>query len=280
MLEEQVGRLPRPDGEVLLNLCPLLSTEGWIGQHDVVTVLLLDVRQVLGQGVRVDDVWGVDAMQDHVHDPDDIGQTLLLLAVEGPLLKGLGLRDGEPLLLLEELEGLAQEPCRPHRWIVDALADLGLDHLDDGPDEGPGGVVLAAVAPGIAHVLDLGFIQVGEFVLLVLGLEPEFVHQVDDLPEVVATLDAVLDLPKDFPDFVFDGVRPAGLLLEAVQVGEQLLVHEVPEVIPRQGLVVVQIPVPALRRSPGPPPVGLVQDEVEGLAIKGRLRGLVFLQGV
>jgi len=121
---------------------------------------------------------------------------------------------------------------------------------------------------------------VGEFVLLVLGLEPEFVHQVDDLPEVVATLDAVLDLPKDFPDFVFDGVRPAGLLLEAVQVGEQLLVHEVPEVIPRQGLVVVQIPVPALRRSPGPPPVGLVQDEVEGLAIKGRLRGLVFLQGV
>jgi len=37
----------------------------------------------------MDDVGASDAMQDHVHDCDDVGQRLLLLAVEGVLLQGL-----------------------------------------------------------------------------------------------------------------------------------------------------------------------------------------------
>ena len=45
---------------------------------------------------------------------------------------------------------------------------------------------------------------------------------VDDLAQVVAAGDLVLDLAEDFADFVFDGVRAGGLLLEAVQVREEL----------------------------------------------------------
>jgi DNA invertase Pin-like site-specific DNA recombinase len=41
--------------------------------------------------------------------------------------------------------------------------------------------VLAAVAPGIAHIPDLGFIQVREFVLLGLRAEPQFIDVIDDL---------------------------------------------------------------------------------------------------
>jgi uncharacterized protein with PhoU and TrkA domain len=59
-----------------------------------------------------------------------------------------------------------------------------------------------------------------------LGAETQFVDVVDDLPQVVAALDAVFDLAEDLADLVFDGVRPGGLLLEAVQVREQFLIDE------------------------------------------------------
>jgi uncharacterized protein with PhoU and TrkA domain len=63
---------------------------------------------------------------------------------------------------------------------------------------------------------------VGELVLLGLGAEAELVDVVDDLAQVVAALDAVFDLAEDLADLVFDGVRPGGAWLEAVQVGEEL----------------------------------------------------------
>jgi hypothetical protein len=37
-----------------------------------------------------------------------------------------------------------------------------------------------------------------------------------NLAQVVAALDSVFDLAEDFADLVFDGSRPAGLLLETV----------------------------------------------------------------
>ena len=39
----------------------------------------------------------------------------------------------------------------------------------DGANERAGSVILAAVASGIAHVLDLGFVEVREFVLIPIG---------------------------------------------------------------------------------------------------------------
>src|SRR5437773_3774993 len=91
---------------------------------------------------------------------------------------------------------------------------------------GARGVILAAVAPGVAHVLDLGFVEVREFVLLGLGAEAKFVNVINDLSQVVAALDFVLNLAEDLANLVFNGVRPGSALLEAVQVGEELAVDE------------------------------------------------------
>ena len=130
---------------------------------------------------------------------------------------------------------------------------LGLHDLDHGADERARRVILAAVAPGVAHVLDLGFVEVRELVLLGLRAEAQFVDVVDDLAQVVAALNLVLDLAEDFADLVFDGVRAGGLLLEAVQVGEELAVDEVAEVVAGQGLVVVDLAVLVLWARPSSP---------------------------
>jgi hypothetical protein len=57
----------------LLHFLALFATERWIGEYNVVAVLLLNVGEVLGEGVRVDNVRCFDAVEDHVHDGDDVG---------------------------------------------------------------------------------------------------------------------------------------------------------------------------------------------------------------
>ena len=55
-----------------------------------------------------------------------------------------------------------------------------------------------------------------------LGAEAQFVDVVDDLPQVVAALDAVFDLAEDFANLVFDGVRPGGFVVfEGVEVFQE-----------------------------------------------------------
>ena len=70
------------------------------------------------------------------------------------------------------------------------LAELGPDGFDDGADERARGVVFAAVAARVAHVLDFRFVQVGQLVLLLLRTEAELVDVVDDLAQVGAGLHA------------------------------------------------------------------------------------------
>jgi len=143
------------------------------------------------------------------------------------------------------------EPRRAERAVVDAFAEFRLDDLHNGADERADGVILAAVAPGIAHVLDLGFVEVGQLVFLGLRPEAEFVDVVDDLAEVVAALDFVLNLaPKIWPILYSMVVRPGGALGEAVEVGKELLVDEIAEVIAGLGDVVVELAVLALGRGP------------------------------
>ena len=232
VLEEEEGGLAGADGEVLLHFLAFLAAERGIGQHHVEAVFFLDVGEVFGERVGVDDVGRFDAVQDHVHDRDDVGERLLLLAVEGALLQrfqvgrlaGLG---------AQVVVGLAQKAGRAAGAVVDALADPRGQHLDHGADERARRVVLAAVAPGVAHVLDLGFVQVRQLVLLGLRAEAQFVDVVDDLAQVVAAVNLVLDLAEDLADLVLDGVRPAGLLLEPMQIRKQLLIDEVAQVVAR-----------------------------------------------
>ena len=111
--------------------------------------------------------------------------------------------------------------------------------------------------------------------LLVLRAEAELVNVVNDFAQVVAALNLVLNFAEDFANLVFDGVRPGGALLEAVEVGKELGVDEVAE-----GGVMIQFAILARGGRPRSPAVGLVEDEAEGLAIQGRLGGLVLFQGI
>ena len=94
VLQKKKSRFTGLDREVLLNLLALLATEGGIGKDDVITVFLLNIGQVLRQGVGVDDIGRIDAVKDQVHDGNDIGQALLLLAVEGFGFQGVELAGG------------------------------------------------------------------------------------------------------------------------------------------------------------------------------------------
>ena len=88
----------------------------------------------------MDDVRRINAVEDHVHDADDIGERLFFLAVEGFCLErgeGLG---GQFSAGFDVLKRLAQEACRTDGPVVDGFADFGLDDLDNGPDEGARGV--------------------------------------------------------------------------------------------------------------------------------------------
>ena len=86
--------------------------------------------------------------------------------------------------------------------------------------------------------------------------------------------------PKISPILYSMVFGPRGLLLEAVQVGEELLVDEVAQVVAGHGLVVVELAVLALRRGPRLPAVGLVEDEGVLLALQRGFVGLVLLQAV
>lgn len=58
----------------------------------------------------MEDVGGLDAVKDHVHDRDHVGEALLLLAVEGAALEALVFGGGAlGVLAAEVVEGLAEE---------------------------------------------------------------------------------------------------------------------------------------------------------------------------
>jgi hypothetical protein len=107
---------------------------------------------------------------------------------------------------------------------------------------------------------------VGEFVLFGLRTEAKLVDLVDDFAEVVARLNLVFDFAEDFADFVFDSVGAGGTLLKAGEVGEELEVDEVAEVVAGESFVVVDLAV-AIRAAgsfgsgPSFPAIGLVEEE-------------------
>ena len=88
MLEEEKSGFAGFDVEVLLDFLALATAERWIGQDYVEAVFVLDVVNVLGKRVGVEDVGGFDAVEDHVHDPDHVGQGFLFFAEEGAFLEG------------------------------------------------------------------------------------------------------------------------------------------------------------------------------------------------
>ena len=241
MLEEEEGGLAGLDREILLHLLALLAAEGRIGEDHVVAVLVLDVADVLGQRVGADDVRRVDAVQDHVHDRRSRRR-----GASSPCRRrssfeacaGLGRK--LVAICVEIVEGLAEKARRAAGAVIDALADLRLDDLDHGADERARRVIFAAVPARIAHVAELGFVEVRKLVLLLLRAEAERVDEFERVAQRVAALELVFDFAEDLADLVFDRVGALGALLEALQVREQLAVDEVDEIVAGQRLVVIE----------------------------------------
>ena len=180
----------------------------------------------------------------------------------------------------EVVEGLAQEARRPDGGIANGLAQFGRGHGHHRPNQRPGRVILAPVASGIAHILDLGLIQMRQLMLLGLRGKVQLVNRVNNVPQIVATLNPVLNLPKNLADLVLNRVGPGGLLLKPVQVGEQLAIDEENQIVAGQRCVVVQLSLRILGRGPGAPAVRLLENVVVGFAIQRRLGGFVLLQSV
>jgi hypothetical protein len=103
---------------------------------------------------------------------------------------------------------------------------------------------------------------------------------VDDLTQVITAADLVLQLAEDLADLVFNRVRTAGLLFDAVQVWEQLPVDEITQVVTSHRAVVVDLAVLALRCGPFIPAIAPVEDIAVFPAIQPRLGRLVLLQPV
>ena len=103
---------------------------------------------------------------------------------------------------------------------------------------------------------------------------------IDDVAQIVAARNLVFDLPEDLADFVFDGVRPAGPLLEPMQVGKKLAADEVSKVVTALGLVVINLAILASRCGPFAPAVWLVEDEGVLLSLQRSFIGSILLQAV
>ncbi len=104
--------------------------------------------------------------------------------------------------------------------------------------------------------------------LLGLGAEAELVHVVDDLAEVVAAGILFLISPKISP-ILYSMVAGGGALLRSpAEVGEELLVDEVAQVVARERRVVVEVAGLSLGAAQAFPAEGWVEDVGVVLALK------------
>ena len=214
----------------------------------------------------MDKVRGLDPVQDHVHDPDDIGEALFLLPVEGFGLQGLEVR-GRQIVGAHVVVSFAEEARRADRAIIDRLADPGIGDADHGADQRAGRVVFATVAPGVAHAADTGFVKLRQFVPFGLGVEGQAVHLLQHVAQDVAGPELVAQFGEDLADLVLDGLRPGRGLPEGGKVREQVLIDEPDQVVADARRVVVK---PAVLAWCGPlvPAEGAVDDRRVIVAIK------------
>ncbi len=87
MLQKQKGSLSSFNIEVLLNFWSLFPTKWWISQYHIISVLLLNIPYVFAKRIGVNNIGCFNAMQYHVHDPNNICKVLFLLAIKGFGLK-------------------------------------------------------------------------------------------------------------------------------------------------------------------------------------------------
>ena len=111
-------------------------------------------RRVAGVDLR-----GVEAVQEQVHLAEQVGQRLGLAAEERALLEDACGRPRSCTCLAEVGEGLDQEAAGAAGGVEDGLAQARVGDRDHEAHHRPGGVELAGVAGGVAHLPEHGLVE-------------------------------------------------------------------------------------------------------------------------
>src|SRR5206468_11236576 len=127
---------------------------------------------------------------------DLVGQGLRLAAGERTLLERRAVRHGL-YLGAEMLEGLDQEAAGAGGWVEHGLAETWVGHRHHEAHHGARRVKLAGVPRGVPHLAQEGFIKGAESVQLLARGEMDARNLVDDVPQQVAALHAVVDAAED-----------------------------------------------------------------------------------
>ena len=254
VLEKEEGRLACLDREVLLDLRADLPTKWRICEDDIVAILLIDIVDILRERIGMTDIGCFDSMEDHIHRGDDVGERLDLSSIECLFLEDIIICYRTIRVSGSEIsECLTEESCRATRTIIDRLTDMWIEYLHDRTDKRARGIVLTAIASCIPHILYTSLIEMREFVFLSTRLEVESIHEREDLTEIVATRDTILEFREYLSDLIFDRLRVLSIMTKILQVGKELLIDEVDEIFSDENEMMVDLPILSLRYCPSIP---------------------------
>ena len=82
MLQKEKSGFPSANSKVLFNLSAFFTTKGRIRQNHIMTIFFPYSLNILGEGIGLNNIRHFNAMQDHVHDADNVSQTLFLFAIK------------------------------------------------------------------------------------------------------------------------------------------------------------------------------------------------------
>ena len=164
-----------------------------------------------------------DAVQHEVGHAQHVGH-LLFLNTEDAFLQ----RDfivGVVHLLAQVLDGAHQKATCAGGRVHQALAQLGVGHVDHKLRHSAGRVELARVS-GALQVFEDFFVKVVELVALGLAIEVNRVELVDDLAQQLAAFHVVVGVFKHAAHHIATGVA-LGVTAQAFEGDKELVVHKV-----------------------------------------------------
>ena len=109
VLQKQALGRPTANAEVGLHFLRHLAAVGRIGEDDLALILLGDVLAMHFEGIRKLQIRTLDAVQDHVHRSQQIGQRLQFQAKEGFVLQVVQLLAAQVAMPADEVGGLAEK---------------------------------------------------------------------------------------------------------------------------------------------------------------------------
>ena len=160
MLQKQKSRFSSFYREILLYFLAFFTPKWWICQDYIKTILVLNITEIFRQGVGVDNIRRINAMQNHIHNRNHIRQTFLFFTSKSISLKYLKLFCCQ-LTPTQIVVTLTQETRRTASPIINFFTNFRLHDLNNCPNQGSRRVIFSPIPSRISHILDFGFIEMG-----------------------------------------------------------------------------------------------------------------------